>query len=149
MRQEISKLASHLKLLNNPIVFAHNDLLLGNLIYTETENKITFIDYEYAAYNYQAFDIGNHFCEFAGLDASDLSRYPSKEFQLQWLREYLNVWRRDNDENPVTRVDVERLYVHVNKFALASYLFWTVWALIQAEHSSISYDFVGYVYRIN
>lgn len=25
-----------------------------------------FIDYEYADYNYQAFDIGNHFNEFAG-----------------------------------------------------------------------------------
>lgn len=28
--------------------------------------KVTFIDFEYVAFNYQAFDIGNHFCEFAG-----------------------------------------------------------------------------------
>ncbi len=28
--------------------------------------NIKFIDYEYAGYNYQAFDIGNHFNEFAG-----------------------------------------------------------------------------------
>lgn len=27
---------------------------------------VKFIDYEYADYNYQAFDIGNHFNEFAG-----------------------------------------------------------------------------------
>lgn len=27
---------------------------------------VRFIDYEYAGYNYQAFDIGNHFNEFAG-----------------------------------------------------------------------------------
>ena len=27
---------------------------------------MTFIDYEYAQPNYQAFDIGNYFCEFAG-----------------------------------------------------------------------------------
>lgn len=27
---------------------------------------VHFIDYEYAGYNYQAFDIGNHFNEFAG-----------------------------------------------------------------------------------
>jgi thiamine kinase-like enzyme len=25
-----------------------------------------FIDYEYAGYNYRAFDIADHFCEFAG-----------------------------------------------------------------------------------
>lgn len=28
--------------------------------------NVKFIDYEYAGYNYQAFDIGNHFNEFAG-----------------------------------------------------------------------------------
>lgn len=141
LREEIASLAAHLKALNNPVVFAHNDLLLGNVIYTESQNKVTFIDYEYAAYNYQAFDIGNHFTEFAGLDVADKSRYPSKEFQLQWLRVYLEMWRTP-DDGSVTRADVERLYVHVNKFALASYLFWTVWALIQAEHSTIDYDFV-------
>lgn len=36
--------------------------------------RVCFIDYEYAGYNYQAFDIGNHFNEFAGRggDCSDL-----------------------------------------------------------------------------
>lgn len=28
---------------------------------------VRFIDYEYSSYNYLAFDIGNHFNEFAGL----------------------------------------------------------------------------------
>jgi Predicted choline kinase involved in LPS biosynthesis len=50
----------------SPVVFCHNDLLLGNIIYDETEDKVTFIDYEYAGVNYQAFDIANHFDEFAG-----------------------------------------------------------------------------------
>ena len=27
---------------------------------------VHFIDYEYAFYNYEAFDIGNHFAEYAG-----------------------------------------------------------------------------------
>lgn len=52
--------------MKSPSVFCHNDLLLGNVIYTEALNKVTFIDYEYAEYNYQGFDIGNHFTEFAG-----------------------------------------------------------------------------------
>lgn len=29
-------------------------------------DAINFIDYEYADYNFQAFDIGDHFCEYAG-----------------------------------------------------------------------------------
>lgn len=47
-------------------MFAHNDLLLGNVIFNKDEGTISFIDYEYASYNYQAFDIANHFNEFVG-----------------------------------------------------------------------------------
>lgn len=60
---------------SNPIVFAHNDLLLGNVIYTEKTNSVTFIDYEYAGYNYQAYDIGNHFTEFVGKSKKILLSY--------------------------------------------------------------------------
>lgn len=66
-------LGDELQLLKNllseeksPIVFCHNDLLLPNIIYKS--GKVSFIDYEYAGWNYQAFDIGNHFAEFAGLN---------------------------------------------------------------------------------
>ena len=34
-------------------------------VFTYAE-RIRFIDYEYASFNYQAFDIANHFAEFAG-----------------------------------------------------------------------------------
>lgn len=37
---------------------------------------VKFIDYEYADYNYQAFDIGNHFNEFAGGSFKIASIYP-------------------------------------------------------------------------
>lgn len=47
-------------------MFCHNDLLLGNVVYDASKAAVTFIDYEYAGYNHQAFDIGNHFNEFAG-----------------------------------------------------------------------------------
>lgn len=67
LKQEFEDLYNHLKELQSPIVFSHNDLLLGNVIYTEKENRVTFIDYEYAACNYQAYDLGNHFQEYAGM----------------------------------------------------------------------------------
>lgn len=63
---EFASLEKQLKQLESPIVFCHNDLLLGNIVHNEAKKSITFIDYEYAAYNHQAFDIGNHFNEFAG-----------------------------------------------------------------------------------
>lgn len=52
---------------DSPVVFCHNDLLLTNILHDQEKNKVTFIDFEYAGYNYQAFDIANHFAEFAGM----------------------------------------------------------------------------------
>ena len=49
-------------------VLCHNDLLCGNVLYQEPipqqnpqGGKVFLIDYEYAAYNYRAFDLANHF----------------------------------------------------------------------------------------
>jgi ethanolamine kinase len=39
---------------------------------------------------------------------------------------------------------VEQLYYHVRKFTLAAHLFWGTWALLQAEHSKIKFDFLSY-----
>lgn len=66
IQKEVNLLKEKLSNINNPIVFAHNDLLLGNIIHTKTNNSVAFIDFEYAAPNYQAYDIGNHFVEFVG-----------------------------------------------------------------------------------
>lgn len=66
LKQEYEALKKELINLNNEVVFAHNDLLLGNVLYNEKEMSVTFIDFEYTGYNYQAYDIANHFAEFAG-----------------------------------------------------------------------------------
>lgn len=72
IQKEVDLLKASLSGTDNPIVFAHNDLLLGNVIYTKESDSVTFIDFEYAAPNYQAYDIGNHFAEFVG-------EYPTDE----------------------------------------------------------------------
>lgn len=61
---ELQKLKKSLENVTSPVVFCHNDLLLANVICCG--DSVTFIDYEYGGYNYQAFDIANHFAEFAG-----------------------------------------------------------------------------------
>lgn len=141
MREEFNELYEALVRTNSPILFCHNDLLLGNVVYTEELNKVTFIDYEYAETNFQAFDIGNHFAEFPGIDSNsgiDYTKYPSRDYQLDWLRAYLEEYKEGN----VTDDDVEELYRQVNKFALSSHFLWSLWSLIQAEHSTIDFDFV-------
>jgi ethanolamine kinase len=66
LEEEYAVLKAELCSLGSPVVFCHNDLLLANIIYNTKKRTVTFIDYEYSSYNYQAFDIGNHFAEFAG-----------------------------------------------------------------------------------
>ncbi|CAG9859427.1 unnamed protein product [Phyllotreta striolata] len=144
IEEELRRVKSAVETSRVPIVFAHNDLLLGNVIYNEQLCNVTFIDYEYAALNYQPFDIANHFAEFVGL-AEPLdydSLYPDKEFQQNWIRIYLEEFTGV----PPSQKDVESLYVHVNKFVLLSHLFWGVWALVQAEYSYINFDYMGYAF---
>jgi aminoglycoside phosphotransferase (APT) family kinase protein len=66
LEEEYAVLKAELCSVGSPIVFCHNDLLLANIIHNANKSTVTFIDYEYSNYNYQAFDIGNHFAEFAG-----------------------------------------------------------------------------------
>ncbi|EEZ97183.2 Ethanolamine kinase-like Protein [Tribolium castaneum] len=145
LEQEFSFLQRNLSKEKCPIVFCHNDLLLGNVIYNSEKDQVTFIDYEYANYNYQAFDIANHFLEFAGVENVDYGNYPTREFQIFWLGCYLNEFQPDASQS-----QLELLLNQVDKFTLASHLFWGIWALIQTEHSDIAFDFLGYaVIRFN
>ena len=109
---DLDELQRDLEALAAPVVFGHNDLLSGNVIVDPKEESVSFIDFEYANYTFRGFDIANHFCEFAGFDC-DYSKYPSREFQLVWLREYLE----SANKTPPTCEEVERLYTEVAKFA--------------------------------
>src|SRR5699024_10152436 len=95
----------------SPIVFCHNDLQEGNILLPSDEkistlkstklhhfeNHIVFIDFEFCAYNYRGFDLGNHFCERM-FDYSNPEwphfyvyegQYPGEEDKRYFVREYL------------------------------------------------------------
>ncbi|XP_013882056.1 ethanolamine kinase 1 [Austrofundulus limnaeus] len=142
---EMESLKKHLSQIDSPVVLCHNDLLTKNIIYNHKEGTVKFIDYEYADYNYQAFDIGNHFNEFAGVTDVDYSLYPSQELQRDWLMAYLESYKRSSGRGvSVTEAEVTQLYVQVCKFSLASNFFWGLWAILQSRYSSIDFDFQRY-----
>uniref|UniRef100_A0A8C1HM57 ethanolamine kinase n=1 Tax=Cyprinus carpio carpio TaxID=630221 RepID=A0A8C1HM57_CYPCA len=144
LEQEMMWMKEHLSQLGSPVVLCHNDLLCKNIIHNAKDGHVRFIDYEYSSYNYQAFDIGNHFNEFAGMSEPDFNLYPSREMQLDWLHTYLQAYKLSTKKGEeVSRHELETLYVQVNKFALASHFFWGFWALIQAKYSTIEFDFLG------
>lgn len=147
LAREIDEMERELSGSDSPVVHCHNDLLLGNIIYAG--GKVTFIDHEYGAPNYQAFDLGNHFTEFVGIGDQNLdyeNLYPKEDFQKDWLRRYLAAY----DGRQPTSEEVHRLYVLVNKFSLCANLKWGIWALVQAKNSSIDFDFIDYaMQRLN
>lgn len=53
LEKEYETLEKTLSKVNSPVVYAHNDLLLGNILYNEKQGSVVFIDYEYTAFNYQ------------------------------------------------------------------------------------------------
>lgn len=142
IKKELMLLKAKLMLVDSPIVFSHNDLLSGNIMYDSLNDTVTLIDYEYSAYNYRGFDIGNHFCECCGFDC-DWSQFPSKEKQTLFLRGYLS--RALNVAPDQVSADaLDRLYYEVGPWVLAPHLFWGIWAVVQARYSPIDFDFLNY-----
>jgi len=143
--KELADLKEALLKVDSPVIFAHNDLLAGNIIVDESAGTIKFIDFEYADSNYRGFDIANHFNEWAGFEA-DYTRYPEKEQQYQFYRTYLSQYLG----KAPTEQELHSLYVEVNKFALLSHFYWGTWALVQAAISTIDFDFLDYgILRFN
>ncbi|EFA74777.1 ethanolamine kinase A [Heterostelium album PN500] len=139
MKQEFKQLEETLAKLNSPIVFCHNDLLSRNII-VDGEEKASFIDFEYANYNFRGFELGNHFNEYAGF-GPDYSLYPTEEQQNIFIQEYLTVLNKG--EKP-SDDQVHQLFVESNQFSLSSHLFWGFWSIVQAMNSEIDFDYLEY-----
>uniref|UniRef100_A0A7S0VNF9 ethanolamine kinase n=1 Tax=Polytomella parva TaxID=51329 RepID=A0A7S0VNF9_9CHLO len=116
MHRDVDELETLSRRIQSPIVFAHCDLLSGNILivsssssYPVAENgsnftqkpaaellstpadyAMQFIDFEYSCFTTRGFDLGNHFNEYAGFDC-DYTKYPNAEQQAIFLQNYLSV----------------------------------------------------------
>jgi ethanolamine kinase len=129
------------------LVFAHCDLLCANIIIHREPSRATtvsFIDYEYGTPSPAAFDVANHFAEWAGYDC-DYSAMPSKAQRTTFIREYVQTYfklkgstEHNEEEEARKLMDEVDLYRGVPGF------FWGIWALIQAMISHIDFDYATY-----
>ncbi|CAM9583071.1 unnamed protein product [Phaeothamnion confervicola] len=172
------------------VVFGHQDLLAGNIIYGEGWDRVQIIDFEYGGYNYRGFDIANHFCEHAGFDSDYDKSFPTAATEIHFLREYVRATAPEllcaaadkpgaaNGKVATAHGDAVAanglsangggdngggdnsgsenggsgggeaflgcLKDEVNRWTLASHLFWGIWAVIQAKYSPIDFDFLSY-----
>ena len=139
---------SQLSSFDAPIVFSHNDLQHGNILLT-AEGNVVFIDYEYGGINYAAFDIANHFCEWAS-DFTDhnphpefmdfAEKYPTKQERKAFIEAYLSAL----NSNAPTEELIESWVDVVEHFKFMSNVIWGYWGVIQAAQSNIHFDYLAY-----
>jgi ethanolamine kinase len=126
--------------------FCHNDLLAPNILYDDDEQRIQLIDFEYGGLNYQAFDIANHFNEFAGGTEDSVPVYewlPDQQAQSLFITAYLETANPTGQAPTVAQV--EKMTKHVHAFILANHLYWALWAVNQAATEGCgSFDYLAY-----
>ncbi|RAR10498.1 ethanolamine kinase 1 [Stemphylium lycopersici] len=148
---------------SNPFVFAHCDLLSGNVIIEPSSSSasasrrssassgsdeseaaacVSFIDYEYATPAPASFDIANHFAEWGGFDC-DYSAMPTRNIRRAFLREYLRSFSAHQNKS-YNESELEELFEQVDRFRGVPGFYWGIWALIQAQISLIEFDYATY-----
>ncbi|KAI2466386.1 ethanolamine kinase [Annulohypoxylon bovei var. microspora] len=160
LQQELTKLIKELSqrpgLGEDGLVFAHCDLLSGNVIIEpqslcakeggEHQKTVSFIDYEYATPSPAAFDLANHFAEWGGFDC-DFTVLPTYAQRLEFIREYIHTYFSLLPEKPDSideEAETQKLLAEVDIFRGVPGFYWGIWALIQATISHIDFDYAEY-----
>ncbi|KAF9682784.1 hypothetical protein SADUNF_Sadunf05G0144400 [Salix dunnii] len=145
LEDEISMLEKELSHDSLDIGFCHNDLQYGNIMLDEETRSITLIDYEYASFNPVAYDLANHFCEMVANYHSetphilDYSKYPGLEERRRFVTTYLSSAGKQPSED-----EAELLLQEVERYTLASHLFWGLWGIISGYVNKIDFDYMEY-----
>lgn len=128
------------------VVLCHCDLQCGNLLYCEDEDKVTFIDFEYACLAPFYFDIANHWCEWAAdYDApvaANLLRFGTHLPNSDERREFLLRYCRQR------MIGVHPSFIgRCEMFVFVSHLFWGIWGLLmecQVRKPNPKFDYFAY-----
>lgn len=125
--------------------FCHLDLLSGNIMYSEAEKDVSFIDFEYAMHSYVGLDIANHFnatpesCLILNDSFEPDKYYPSLELQKRFLCAYFEARGVSLGEELL-----EEMLRVVLDFTLQAELRWVVWSVVQAGYSPVDFDYLAY-----
>lgn len=135
--------AKQIVALNTDIVFAHNDLLSGNIMQRSEDASIRLIDFEYSGFNYRAYDIGNFFAETMGGTQTGLVHpelYASESKRRRFCHKYLFHLSKNEDEEP-SDDEVDALLQKTDDFVLISHLYWGFWGLVQSKCSTVEFPY--------
>ncbi|RBR06480.1 uncharacterized protein FIESC28_11048 [Fusarium coffeatum] len=142
----VQKLSQRPGLGMNGLVFAHCDLLCANVIIHQEDDAaptVDFIDYEYATPSPAAFDVANHFAEWAGYDC-DYAAVPRQDQRLAFVKEYIKAYFALTGETVDEEEEVRKLMAEVDAYRGVPGFYWGIWSSIQAVISKIDFDYAQY-----
>ncbi|KAJ4008084.1 hypothetical protein NW752_009962 [Fusarium irregulare] len=142
----VQKLSQRPGLGKNGLVFAHCDLLCANVIIHQEDDAaptVDFIDYEYATPSPAAFDVANHFAEWAGYDC-DYAAVPRQDQRLAFVKEYIKAYFALTGETVDEEEEVRKLMAEVDAYRGVPGFYWGIWSSIQAVISKIDFDYAQY-----
>ncbi|KAF6204214.1 hypothetical protein GE061_002554 [Apolygus lucorum] len=150
LQGELDWLKSHLSKVPSPVVFCHNDLQQGNILrHNASRDQIVIIDFEYCAYNYRGFDLANHFMEWTydytkpefpyfGIHKD---RYSSPQQMKKFIEVYLQALIANGNVVKPELNNVKSIMKEIKHYTLATHLLWSVWAIVQARVSKITFGY--------
>ncbi|KAJ9457779.1 putative ethanolamine kinase [Diplonema papillatum] len=151
LSKEIDQLEKLAKNFVSGTSLCHCDLQEGNILaeaLDTDEMNITLIDFEYARYDYEAFDIGNFFCEtyidnfFP--DYPWFRCHPSLLLPDDLQKLFLHSFLEAKTGSAPTEEYVEAWQRECGVMILASHLQWCLWAVIQSKSSDIEFCYLSY-----
>jgi thiamine kinase-like enzyme len=106
------------------LVPCHNDFWTPNYLYWEETGDLMLVDFEYAAMSDACWD-------FADIATAN---YFTEAMDVEWIRAYYGEF----DERKFARLKLYKILKDIG---------WSMWALVQAKHSSVSdfdyFEFFG------
>ncbi|CAI5455067.1 unnamed protein product [Caenorhabditis angaria] len=177
LARELEFVKAHISKSTSPVTFCHNDLQEGNILlpkassgnirmpslsdevqtlgnslsaFNPSDPKLVLIDFEYASYNYRAFDFANHFVEWTidyDIDEEPFYKiqsenFPETDMMLEFFVNYLREQGGIREDNLYTKA--ESLIEETLPFIPVSHFFWGVWSLLQCELSPVGFNFSDY-----
>lgn len=104
---------------------------------------VSFIDYEYGTPSPAAFDLANHFAEWAGYDC-DYSAIPTYKQRHAFISEYIRSYAEMSGQTIDEAAETKKLMDEVDVYRGVPGFYWGIWALIQATISHIDFDYASY-----
>ncbi|KAK0396791.1 hypothetical protein QR680_001857 [Steinernema hermaphroditum] len=174
--QEINYLRTMIRKSTSSVAFCHNDLQEGNILlpkassgnirmpsvsddapdnmltaFNPADPRLVLIDFEYASYNYRAFDFANHFVEYTidyDIDQPPYykiipDRFPSEERQVGFFESYIREQGHLKNDSEI-HDEAIKLMEETRPFIPVSHLFWGVWGFLQVEVSPVGFGFAEY-----